>query len=95
MAQMRSLILLAALSLYGVQEPPKNPFELIGHVSTRNIDEASGIVKSSRYPDTYWVHNDSGDSARIFAIHANGTVIAPAGSGCLQQRLGRHHFRRQ
>jgi hypothetical protein len=72
--------MLAALSLYGVQEPPKNPFELVGHVSTKNIHEPSGIVKSTRYPDTYWVHNDSGDSARIFAIHANGTVIAPPNS---------------
>jgi hypothetical protein len=77
MAQFRTLILLAALSLYGVQVPPQSPFEKVGHVQTKNIDEVSGSIKSTRYPDTYWVHNDSGDSARIFAIHADGSVIAP------------------
>lgn len=37
----------------------------------------SGIVKSRRHPDTYWVHNDSGDSARIFAIHSDGSSVLP------------------
>lgn len=41
------------------------------------IDECSGIAKSRKYKDTYWVHNDSGDSARIFAIHSNGKLIQP------------------
>jgi len=41
------------------------------------IDEMSGIVKSRRYADTYWVHNDSGDVARIFAINAKGEVLMP------------------
>lgn len=39
------------------------------------IDEMSGMVKSNQFPDTYWVHNDSGDSARIFAIHEDGSSI--------------------
>ena len=41
------------------------------------INEMSGIAKSRQYKDTYWVHNDSGDSARIFAIHKNGKLIHP------------------
>jgi hypothetical protein len=41
------------------------------------IEEMSGIVKSSRYADTFWVHNDSGDSPRLFAIRAEGSVILP------------------
>ncbi len=49
----------------------------VAQVVDAPIDEMSGIVKSRRYPDTYWVHNDSGDVARIFAIHANGSVIMP------------------
>lgn len=49
----------------------------ISIVESKMIDEMSGIAKSRKYPDTYWVHNDSGDSARIFAIHKNGKLIQP------------------
>jgi hypothetical protein len=49
----------------------------ISVVESKMIDEMSGIAKSRKYPDTYWVHNDSGDSARIFAIHKNGKLIQP------------------
>lgn len=41
------------------------------------IAEMSGIIKSQQYPDTYWVHNDSGDSARIFAINSKGEALIP------------------
>ena len=41
------------------------------------ISEMSGIVKSPGRDNTYWVHNDSGDSARIFAITAEGVSILP------------------
>ena len=46
-------------------------------LESKMIDEMSGIAKSRKFKDTYWVHNDSGDSARIFAIHKNGTLIQP------------------
>ncbi len=46
-------------------------------VSHPPIDEMSGIARSRTYPDTYWVHNDSGDRARIFAIRLDGSVIVP------------------
>ncbi len=41
------------------------------------IKEMSGIVKAPGRDNTYWVHNDSGDSARIFAITAEGKSILP------------------
>src|SRR5690606_5888726 len=41
------------------------------------IDELSGIVKSPAHEDLYWVHNDSGDSARLFAIDGEGRVVIP------------------
>ena len=41
------------------------------------IDEQSAIITSALYPDTYWVLNDSGDKARLFAIHQSGEVIIP------------------
>ncbi len=57
------------------QNPPT--LELIHQFSGDGLDEISGIVKSRRYPDTYWIHNDSGDTARIFAIRGDGTPILP------------------
>ncbi len=42
------------------------------------IEEMSGIVKSRRYPNVYWVHNDSGDEPRLFAIRADGGAVMPS-----------------
>lgn len=40
------------------------------------IDEASGIAASRAHADTYYVHNDSGDGPRVFAIDAQGHLRA-------------------
>ncbi len=40
------------------------------------INEMSGIIRSSQ-KGLYWTHNDSGDSARIWPIRLDGTVITP------------------
>ncbi len=50
------------------------PAALIG---SDMISESSGIVKSRRWDDVYWTHNDSGDEARIFAINIKGELIKP------------------
>lgn len=34
--------------------------------------ENSGIVKSRRFPDLFWLHNDSGDEPRVYPIRGNG-----------------------
>lgn len=47
------------------------------HIQSEPISEMSGIIKSRRRDDLYWVHNDSGDSARIFAIDGNGRSVLP------------------
>lgn len=49
----------------------------IGVVKHPPVDEISGIVKSRTYPNVWWVHNDSGDSARIFAIDGKGNQVFP------------------
>ena len=36
------------------------------------IDEASGLTASKKHPGRYYVHNDSGDSPRFFAIDEKG-----------------------
>lgn len=39
-----------------------------GVVECNDIKEASGIVASRVNPGVLWVHNDSGDKARTFAM---------------------------
>jgi len=45
------------------------PGRRVGIVQSDLVREASGIVASRQNPGVLWVHNDSGDSARIFAIN--------------------------
>ncbi len=40
----------------------------VGPMSDPNLKELSGIAVSSTNPNVAWVHNDSGDTARIFAV---------------------------
>lgn len=46
-----------------------------GVISAPQITEASGLVASRDQPGVWWVHNDSGDSARIFAIDDSGQLL--------------------
>ncbi|MEQ6325145.1 PE family protein [Mycobacterium canetti] len=41
-----------------------------GRITDGSLDEISGIDAGIENPNVHWVHNDSGDSARIFAIDA-------------------------
>jgi hypothetical protein len=36
-------------------------------------NENSGIVKSRNHDDVFWIHNDSGDEPRVYAVHRDGT----------------------
>jgi hypothetical protein len=55
---------------------PGDSLESLGRVSDRSIQETSGIVKSRKHRDVYWIHSDSGNPATIHAIRSNGSVIA-------------------
>ncbi|MEK0872022.1 PE family protein, partial [Mycobacterium ulcerans] len=41
-----------------------------GPITNASLDEISGIESGVANPNIYWVHNDSGDTARVFAIDA-------------------------
>jgi hypothetical protein len=47
-----------------------------GSFSGSFIQESGGIAPSYKYPDLYWVHNDSGDSAKIYLIDTAANVRA-------------------
>lgn len=46
----------------------------VGAVSSPLLVEISGAVASRRYTDVLWVHNDSGDSPRIYALGLGGRL---------------------
>lgn len=47
-------------------------FVSVGNLEDPALVESSGLVASQQYPGLFWTHNDSGDSARIFAITEQG-----------------------
>ncbi len=46
-----------------------------GHLESELNDETSGIAASSVHGDVFYVHNDSGDSSRFFAITPAGKLL--------------------
>lgn len=50
--------------------------ETSGFLTDNALDELSGIVESRAQPGIFFVHNDSGDSARFFAIDRGGALRA-------------------
>lgn len=44
---------------------------IVGTLQNHNIDEASGLARSQRYPDVFWVINDDGPS-ELYAIDSKG-----------------------
>jgi hypothetical protein len=57
-----------------------------GSLSDSRLVEVSGIGASAKNPGTLWAHNDSGDSARLFAITEGGAtrvVYTVTGAGAV------------
>lgn len=42
----------------------------------RGISESSGLVVSREHPGVLWTHNDSGNSATLFAVGRDGSTVA-------------------
>ncbi len=68
-------ILLASLLVHWAAAVPGPPLEPLGTLDRQRIPEASGIVKSRRYPEIFWVHNDSGNPPLLFAIRRDGKIV--------------------
>ncbi len=47
----------------------------VATVQSNLITEASGIVASRKNTGVLWVHNDSGDLSRIYALNLNGQLL--------------------
>ena len=51
------------------------PGQQVGTVQNSSINVASGLAASRAHPGVLWVHNDSGDTARVFAMNTAGTHL--------------------
>jgi hypothetical protein len=67
--------LLSALLVLGFISGEPSPLESVGRLDQKLIPEASGIVKSRRYPGIFWTHNDSGNPPLLFAIRGDGRIV--------------------
>ena len=47
---------------------------ITGRLRIKEMDEISGIAVSGFRKDIYYIHNDSGDTSRFFAITPDGTI---------------------
>ncbi len=52
------------------------PSKLLAKLAIPALHESSGLAASRLRDDLLWSHNDSGDSARLFAFNLNGTLIS-------------------
>ncbi len=70
------------LAAAGPQDEP----EQLCVVAGEDIAEASGMAISRENPDHIWIHNDSGDSARLFLVNRRGETIAVVSLADVQPR---------
>lgn len=61
----------AAVAACGVCATPAEP-ATVGTVASVELNELSGIAESRAQRGVYFVHNDSGDTARFFSIDGTG-----------------------
>ncbi|MDO3640546.1 hypothetical protein [Mucilaginibacter sp. L3T2-6] len=59
---------------YGHHKRVARETDITGKMENKLLDETSGIAASGIDPAIYYVHNDSGDTSRFFAITADGKL---------------------
>src|SRR3954452_8539622 len=69
------LATLIALALAALAPAPAGAATRLFSFQDKRIVEWSGIAASARRDDVFFTHNDSGDSARFFAVDRHGCTI--------------------
>jgi hypothetical protein len=68
--------LLLAMGATGFAGCPEfQPGRQAGTIESTQLSEISAIVASRRSPGVFWVHNDSGNRAEIYAIDLHGGLL--------------------
>ena len=64
-------VIVAPIDLCGA---PAEPW-VSGAIGSAQLHEVSGVVASGLSADRFWVHNDSGDAPRLYAIDGQGALL--------------------
>jgi hypothetical protein len=51
------------------------PVQELSRIKDPQINEISGVASSYNNPGTFWIHNDSGDTPRIFLVDKAGNTV--------------------
>jgi len=68
------IVFVLFLCAYARHRQTNQQSNIAGRLQVKAMDEISGIAASTINPDLYYVHNDSGDTSRFFAILPTGEV---------------------
>ena len=55
--------------------PAKQSWRIVGKLEHKSIAECSGIVASRKHAGVFWVHNDSGNPATLYAVKQDGALV--------------------
>lgn len=71
-------VLATLLALTALSTPSAEAYiaEVLFHFQDARISESSGLSSSSRRSQLFYTHNDSGDTARFFAVDRFGCTLA-------------------
>ncbi len=70
------LVIILFVGAYGRHRHINHETDIVGKLQSKQMDEISGIAASGISPNIYYVHNDSGDTSRFFAITPEGKLIS-------------------
>jgi hypothetical protein len=73
-----SLLLLLHAKGQSAGTAPFSGPEQTGELQDKQLREASGITASRLQKNCYWLHNDSGDEARLFLMQQDGEALGIA-----------------
>ena len=68
------IVIILFLGAYGRHRYDNQQSNVVGRLSIKAMNEISGIAASGISKNLYYVHNDSGDTSRFFAILPTGEV---------------------
>jgi len=70
------LIIVLFFGAYARHRYVADEFIITGKLQDKELNEISGIAASAIHKDIYYIHNDSGDTSRFFAILPTGKIQA-------------------
>ncbi len=68
------VVIVLFVGAYGRHKQLSRETDIAGKLESKQMNEISGIAASGISPDIYYVHNDSGDTSRFFAITPDGKL---------------------